>query len=141
MTPIFVSPNLDHKTTLLRTLHQRICVTSSEPRPNDIVLNGILPLQELSIGVASSAHKLHLLNFGLTTLFLVENIASPTGPKPVITEFSPRMGLFLQKYVDFPHRYFIFPVFTPESAVPKLAKLGINISVDDKTLWIEYKII
>lgn len=137
----YIKPNLDHRTTLPRSLYQRLCVTSFSPRTEDIVLEDILPLQELSIGISMSNRKLHLLNFGQTTLVMVEFVSTSAGAKPTFTEFGPRAGLFIQTYMDFSSRYFVFPVMTPNASYPKLAKLGINISTNDKTLWLEYKLI
>lgn len=143
MTPFILKPNQDYRTSLPRQpINQNIRSTNFAIHENDIILEGIRPLQELCLNVSMTAKgKLCITNFGQVTVTLVEMVATARKLVPVLTEIRSTGSIDIQHYVDFTHRYFSFLAFTPDSNEPKVVKLGINVTSNDKILYLEYKIL
>ncbi len=145
MVPHLLRPNLDHKTTLPRALCQCITITSFEPREGDIILDGLLALTELRLNIsmtnASGQNLLKIMNWGQTTITLVEINRASSNRIPVLTEIRPGGSIDLQPYVDFTCRYFTFIAYSNLHSGFKIVKLGINTTIDDRTLFLDYKIV
>jgi len=90
---------------------------------------------------ASGPNLLKIMNWAQTTVTLVEINRTSRSPIPVLTEIHPGSSIDLLPYVDFVSRYFTFIAFSNIHNGFKIVKLGINVTVDDKTLYLEYKII
>ncbi len=145
MEPYLLRPNLDHKVTLARAPRQCITLTTFEPREGDIILDGLLALAELRLNIsmtnASGPNLLKIMNWSQTTVTLVEISRTSRIPKPVLTEIRPGGSIDLQPYVDFTYRYFTFIAYSNIHSGFKIVKLGINTTTDDRTLYLEYKIV
>lgn len=145
MKPILLRPNLDHKVTIPRAPLQCITITSFEPNEGDIILDGLRPLKELRLNISmtstSGTNLLKIMNWGQTTITLVEINRATSNHIPVLTEIRPGGSIDLQPYVDFTCRFFTFIAYSYHHSDFRIVKLGINTTTNDRTLFLDYKIV